>query len=717
MLFVLVFTTAVASAETVPAKLTMNHYAFTKTPLNFPMEFHVKKTTDGKFVYCTYFVKEGPVPSVTYSKGSKITDNGMNYILKQAYKNVESDTDFFYYQTALWNYMTDKGLMKGDTGVLDLFKSRVNADSSSAANKIKTIVNNAKKASANDTSAPTIAINTSGVKFTYNEETGNYVSSAITVTSSTSKYTVTLSGAPEGSEATIDGNKVVITIPGSKINSLTTKVTINVSNSKNVYTSYYYNPNNNNYQTMAATFKNTKTSKAEGTITLKTTASIKVIKTDESGEALSGAKLQVVNSDGKAVETWTTDGKEHTVSGLSKGNYIVRETEAPAGYILSDQTITFTVNENGTISDSNNKTVTLLTYKNTKTSINVSKLDITNNSELAGATLVIKSGDKEIIKWTSSTKPYVIKGLAAGTYTLEEVNAPSGYILTKEKVTFKIDQYGKIFDKDGKSISKVTMYNSPEKKICKNDNGTFYGKDGNIVTEQQYKDECLKICKNDNGTFYGKNGNVVTEQQYKDECLKICKNDNGTFYGKNGNVVTEQQYKDECLKICKNDNGTFYGKNGNVVTEQQYKDECLQKTIISKKDITTGKELAGATLVVKDYNGNVVDTWVSTNESHVISGLKVGIYTLTETSAPAGYILSSETITFTVKEDSSTTSVVMYNTPDTKEIVPEIPVAPEVPVENTASFKTVTSSIIGTVIVTIGAVILFKTSKKKKEEQ
>ena len=53
---------------------------------------------------------------------------------------------------------------------------------------------------------------------------------------------------------------------------------------------------------------------------------------------------------------------------------------------------------------------------------------------------------------------------------------------------------------------------------------------------------------------------------------------------------------------------------------------------ITKVDATTGKELPGATLVVKDSKGKTVDKWVSTKEAHIIKGLKVGKYTLTEQS-------------------------------------------------------------------------------------
>ena len=125
---------------------------------------------------------------------------------------------------------------------------------------------------------------------------------------------------------------------------------------------------------------------------------------------------------------------------------------------------------------------------------------------------------------------------------------------------------------------------------------------------------------------------------------------------------------------------------------------------ISKQDITNGKELPGATLVVKDSDGNVVDTWVSTDTPHLIENLKAGMYTLTETIQPEGYVLSTETISFVVKDDGTITKVVMYNSPSSK----------EVPVENTASFKTVTSTVIGLIVIIIGSVMVFKTFKTKE---
>ena len=86
---------------------------------------------------------------------------------------------------------------------------------------------------------------------------------------------------------------------------------------------------------------------------------------------------------------------------------------------------------------------------------------------------------------------------------------------------------------------------------------------------------------------------------------------------------------------------------------------------ISKKDITDepgGKELPGAHLTVKNENGEVIDDWTSTKETHKMSMLPVGKYTLTEVTAPKGYEVA-ETITFEVTDTGEVHKVTMYDSP------------------------------------------------------
>lgn len=78
---------------------------------------------------------------------------------------------------------------------------------------------------------------------------------------------------------------------------------------------------------------------------------------------------------------------------------------------------------------------------------------------------------------------------------------------------------------------------------------------------------------------------------------------------------------------------------------------------VSKRDLTNDEELPGATLTIQDMDGNIVESWVSTDTPHRVTGLHLGdAYTLTETRPADGYALADE-ITFRllqkVDEDGS----------------------------------------------------------------
>ena len=67
---------------------------------------------------------------------------------------------------------------------------------------------------------------------------------------------------------------------------------------------------------------------------------------------------------------------------------------------------------------------------------------------------------------------------------------------------------------------------------------------------------------------------------------------------------------------------------------------------VSKRDLTNDEELPGATLTIQDMDGNIVESWVSTDTPHRVTGLHLGdAYTLTETRPADGYALA-DGITF-----------------------------------------------------------------------
>lgn len=66
---------------------------------------------------------------------------------------------------------------------------------------------------------------------------------------------------------------------------------------------------------------------------------------------------------------------------------------------------------------------------------------------------------------------------------------------------------------------------------------------------------------------------------------------------------------------------------------------------VSKRDLTNDEELPGATLTVKDAKDNIVDTWVSTDTPHRVTGLHFDEeYTLMEQRPADGYAVADDIV-------------------------------------------------------------------------
>ena len=128
------------------------------------------------------------------------------------------------------------------------------------------------------------------------------------------------------------------------------------------------------------------------------------------------------------------------------------------------------------------------------------------------------------------------------------------------------------------SNSTVVSYDDYKKQCihtCEYYNGQYYGSNGRVVSADEYKKQCVHTCTYYNGSYYGLDGKVVNYDDYKKQCTHTCEFYNGQYYGSNGKVVTEAEYKKQCVHICTQYNGQYYGSNGKVVTEAEYKKQCV----------------------------------------------------------------------------------------------------------------------------------------------
>ena len=128
------------------------------------------------------------------------------------------------------------------------------------------------------------------------------------------------------------------------------------------------------------------------------------------------------------------------ISRENSGRYRIVEITAPAGYLLDStpMEVSFTYEGQQIAWQVVNGTNT-----NLRTSVEISKQDITNSKELSGAKLEIRDTDGNLVAgWTSTKTPHTVRGLELEkAYTLTEKRAPDGYT-EAESIVFKLVQNG-----------------------------------------------------------------------------------------------------------------------------------------------------------------------------------------------------------------------------------------------------------------------------------
>ena len=180
---------------------------------------------------------------------------------------------------------------------------------------------------------------------------------------------------------------------------------------------------------------------------------VELSKTDlTTGKELPGAHLKVTDSDGNTVDEWTSTEESHVIKELVVGKkYTMTETKPADGYVTAES-ITFTVE--------NTAEVQKHEMKDDVTKVEISKTDITGETEIPGAKLTILDKDDQVVEsWTSTEEAHYIEKLPIGKYTLREEQAPKGYLLTAD-VTFEVKDTGeiqKVAMKDDTAKGKVIL--------------------------------------------------------------------------------------------------------------------------------------------------------------------------------------------------------------------------------------------------------------------
>ncbi|MGG0358511.1 SpaA isopeptide-forming pilin-related protein [Bacillus tropicus] len=426
----------------------------------------------------------------------------------------------------------------------------------------------------------------------------------------------------------------------------------------------------------------------------------KLLKKDsESGQLLPGAKFDVIDKDGKVVETIVTDDKGEALSKqLPVGSYTLKEVEAPKGYELSSSSVSVDVEVNKVVTvDVVNKKIP----EKVTGQFEIVKVDAEDKTKvLSDAEFeVYKDGKKVETLRTDKTGKVVSQKLEPGTYTLKETKAPQGYTLLKEEIEVVVEA-NKVVEvqvENAKELGslQVTKKDAESGKVLegaefrlKNENGQVVGetkttnKDGVVKFENlvpgKYTLEETKAPEGYKAVEVTVEVSVVANEVVKQEVMnekltgqfeivKVDAEDKAKVLSDAEFEVYKEGKKVETLRTDKTgkvisqklEPGTYTLKEtkapqgykllkeeievvveaNKVVQVQVENAKELGSLQVIKKDAESGKVLEGAEFRLKNENGQVVGEAKITNKDGVVKfeNLVPGKYTLEETKAPEGY--------------------------------------------------------------------------------
>ncbi|MBO0413356.1 hypothetical protein JZO81_20055 [Enterococcus hulanensis] len=195
---------------------------------------------------------------------------------------------------------------------------------------------------------------------------------------------------------------------------------------------------------------------------------IRKVDTD-SNEPLANAAFHVFDAEMQRIREdeviQTDEDGVVKVDGLPFGDYYVVEAHAPEGYLIEDEPMKVSIHEE---SHEERNMVTNRDPK-IKTGITLTKIDSATGEKLKGAEFLLKNAQNEPVDLgrkliTDENGLIHIDSLPAGEYSLVESNAPEGYQLDSEPLTFTVADDNKLVELTKKNTVELTPKKIPEPK-------------------------------------------------------------------------------------------------------------------------------------------------------------------------------------------------------------------------------------------------------------
>lgn len=404
-------------------------------------------------------------------------------------------------------------------------------------------------------------------------------------------------------------------------------------------------------------------------------------------EAISSGDKVVVKADTLLQEITSNEkGKAAFSLDLPLGRYYVKELQAPAGYVSSDEILEF----DATYQGQDVKTIKLKSVKkNQPTTVEVTKADITTGTELDGASMSVLDKDGNVIdSWTSvKDSPHVIKRLQVGkTYILREELAPYGYLratdveftisdtaeVQKVKMEDEVPVARLLVNKKGEFLDSVSLLDNAKGMI----EHLFNYVTGNLtdVTFNVYAAEAIRAADGVSADYYAADelvGSITTDGN------GIAQMDNlplGRYYivekeTAHGYVLdNEPRYVDLTYRDQDTPLVTYSADWQNarqrvqveVLKKEKDSDKVLSGAIFglyAADDIVSSK---GKVLLAKD---TLIELKTTDEDGKIqfVADLPIDSrYYIKELAAPDGYVTDQEPQEFTFEYQGSGTSVAEY---------------------------------------------------------
>ena len=404
-------------------------------------------------------------------------------------------------------------------------------------------------------------------------------------------------------------------------------------------------------------------------------------------EAISSGDKVIVKADTLLQEITSNEkGKAAFTLDLPLGRYYVKELQAPAGYVSSDEILEF----DATYQGQDVKTIKLKSVKkNQPTTVEVTKADITTGTELDGASMSVLDKNGNVIdSWTSvKDSPHVIKRLQVGkTYILREALAPYGYLratdveftisdtaeVQKVKMEDEVPLARLLVNKKGEFLDSVSLLDNAKGMI----EHLFNYVTGNLtdVTFNVYAAEAIRAADGVSADYYAADelvGSITTDGN------GIAQMDNlplGRYYivekeTSHGYVLdNEPRYVDLTYRDQDTPLVTYSADWQNarqriqveVLKKEKDSDKVLSGAIFglyAADDIVSSK---GKVLLAKD---TLIELKTTDEDGKIqfVADLPVDSrYYIKELAAPDGYVTDQEPQEFTFEYQGSGTSVAEY---------------------------------------------------------